>query len=175
MNLNLGESIAMAKSCSFDIVSEVNMAEVQNAVNQAVMEIRQRYDFKGSKSEIKLEEKDNQLVLISDDEYKLKSLIDVLQGKLVRRGVSLKALDYAKVEPAGGNTVRQIIKLQKGIPQDKGKEIVKFLKTLGVKVQGQIMDDQIRVSGKNRDDLQTVISAVKEKDFNIAMNFTNYR
>ena len=165
----------MAKSCSFDIVSEVNMAEVQNAVNQAVMEIRQRYDFKGSKSEIKLEEKENQLVLISDDEYKLKSLIDVLQGKLVRREVSLKALDYGKVEPAGGNTVRQFIKLQKGIPQDKGKEIVKFLKTLGVKVQGQIMDDQIRVSGKNRDDLQTVISAVKEKDFNIAMNFTNYR
>ena len=165
----------MAKSCSFDIVSEVNMAEVKNAVNQAMMEIRQRYDFKGSKSEIKLEEKDNQLTLISDDEYKLKSVIDVLQGKLVRREVSLKALDYGKVEQAGGNTVRQIIKHQKGIPQDKGKEIVKFLKTLGVKVQGQIMDDQVRVSGKNRDDLQAVISAVKEKNFDIAMNFTNYR
>ena len=165
----------MAKSCSFDIVSEVNMAEVQNAVNQAMMEIRQRYDFKGSKSEIKLEEKENQLVLISDDEYKLKSVIDVLQGKLVRREVSLKALDYGKVEQAGGSTVRQIITLQKGIPQDKGKEIVKFLKTLGVKVQGQIMDDQVRVSGKNKDDLQTVISAVKQKDFDIAMRFTNYR
>lgn len=165
----------MAKSCSFDIVSEVNLAEVQNAVNQAAMEIRQRYDFKGSKSEIKLEEKESQLVLVSDDEYKLKSVIDVLQGKLVRREVSLKALDYGKVEQSGGNTVRQIIKLQNGIPQDKGKEIVKFLKTLGVKVQGQIMDDQVRVSGKNRDDLQTVIAAVKEKDFDIAMNFTNYR
>ena len=165
----------MAKNCSFDIVSEVNMAEVQNAVNQAVMEIRQRYDFKGSKSEIKLEEKECQLVLVSDDEYKLKSVIDVLQGKLVRRKVSLKALDYGKVEPAGGNTVRQNIKLQNGIPQDKGKVIVKFLKTLGVKVQGQIMDDQVRVSGKSRDDLQAVISAVKEKDFDIAMSFTNYR
>ena len=99
----------------------------------------------------------------------------MLQSKLVRREVSLKALDYGKVEQAGGNTVRQIIKLQKGIPQDKGKEIVKFLKTLGVKVQGQIMDDQVRVSGKNRDDLQTVISAVKEKDFDIAMSFINYR
>jgi len=165
----------MAKSCSFDIVSEVNMAEVLNAVNQAVTEIRQRYDFKGSKSEIKLEEKENQLVIVSDDEYKLKSVIDVLQSKLVRREVSLKALDYGKVEQAGGNTVRQIIKLQKGIPQDKGKEIVKFLKTLGVKVQGQIMDDQVRVSGKSRDDLQAVISAVKEKDFDIAMSFTNYR
>ena len=165
----------MAKSCSFDIVSEVNMAEVQNAINQAMMEIHQRYDFKGSKSEIKLEDKENQLVLISDDEYKLKSVIDVLQGKLVRREVSLKALDYGKVEQAGGSTVRQIITLQKGIPQDKGKEIVKFLKTLGVKVQGQIMDDQVRVSGKNKDDLQTVISAVKQKDFDIAMRFTNYR
>ena len=165
----------MAKSCSFDIVSEVNMAEVQNAVNQAVMEIRQRYDFKGSKSEIKLEEKDNQLTIVSDDEYKLKSVVDVLQSKLVRREVSLKALEYGKVEPAGGNTVRQVIKLQKGIPQDKGKEIVKFLKTLGVKVQGQIMDDQVRVSGKNKDDLQAVISSVKQKDFDIAMNFTNYR
>ena len=165
----------MAKSCSFDIVSEVNMAEVLNAVNQAVTEIRQRYDFKGSKSEIKLEEKENQLILVSDDEYKLKSVTDVLQSKLVRREVSLKALDYGKVEQAGGNTVRQIIKLQKGIPQDKGKEIVKFLKTLGVKVQGQIMDDQVRVSGKNRDDLQTVISAVKEKDFDMAMGFINYR
>lgn len=165
----------MAKSCSFDIVSEVDMAEVQNAVNQAVMEIRQRYDFKGSKSEIKLEPKENQLVLVSDDEHKLKSVVDVLQSKLVRRQVSLKALDYGTVEQAGGNTVRQSIKLQQGIPQDKGKEIVKFLKTLGVKVQGQIMDDQVRVSGKNRDDLQTVIAAIKEKDFDIAMNFTNYR
>lgn len=165
----------MTKNCSFDIVSEVNMAEVKNAVNQAVMEIRQRYDFKGSKSEIKLEEKESQLVLVSDDEYKLKSVVDILQSKLVRREVSLKALDYDKVEQAGGNTVRQIIKLQKGISQDKGKEIVKFLKTLGVRVQGQIMDDQVRVSGKNKDDLQTVISAVKQKDFNIAMNFTNYR
>ena len=165
----------MAKNCSFDIVSEVNMAEVKNAVNQAVMEIRQRYDFKGSKSEIKLEEKDSQLTLISDDEYKLKSVVDVLQGKLVRREVSLKALDYGNVEQAGGSTVRQVIKLQNGIPQDKGKEIVKFLKTLGIKVQGQIMDDRVRVSGKSRDDLQAVISAVKEKNFDIAMNFTNYR
>ena len=146
-----------------------------NAVNQSVAEIHQRYDFKGSKSEIKLEEKENQLVIVSDDEYKLKSVIDVLQSKLVRREVSLKALDYGTIEQAGGNTVRQIISIQKGIPQDKGKEIVKFLKTLGVKVQGQIMDDQVRVSGKNRDDLQVVISAVKAKDFDIAMNFINYR
>jgi hypothetical protein len=165
----------MAKSCSFDIVSEVDMAEVQNAVNQAVMEIRQRYDFKGSKSEIKLELKECQLVLISDDEFKLKAVVDILQGKLVRRKVSLKALDYGTVEQAGGNAVRQVVKLQQGIPQDKGKEIVKFLKTVGVKVQGQIMDDQVRVSGKSRDDLQTTIAALKEKDFDIEMSFSNYR
>ena len=165
----------MAKSCSFDIVSEVDMAEVQNAVNQAVMEIRQRYDFKGSKSEIKLEPKECQLVLISDDEFKLKAVVDILQGKLVRRKVSLKALDYGTVEQAGGNAVRQVVKLQQGIPQDKGKEIVKFLKTVGVKVQGQIMDDQVRVSGKSRDDLQSTIAALKEKDFDIEMSFSNYR
>lgn len=165
----------MAKSCSFDIVSEVDLSEVQNAVNQAMMEIRQRYDFKGSRSEIKLESKEARLILVSDDEHKLKTVVDVLQGKLVRRKVSLQALDYGKVEPASGNTVRQAVKLQQGIPQDKGKEIVKFLKTLGLKVQGQVMDDQVRVSGKNRDDLQSVIAALKEKDFDIAMNFTNYR
>ncbi len=167
--------MAMAKSCSFDIVSEVNMPEVQNAVNQSMMEIRQRYDFKGSKSEITLESKEGQLTLISDDEHKLNTVIDVLQGKLVRRKVSLKALDYGKVEPAAGSTVRQVIKIQQGIPQEKGKEVVKFIKTLGLKIQGQVMDDQVRVSGKNRDDLQSVIAALKEKDFEIAMNFTNYR
>ncbi|KMP10328.1 hypothetical protein UZ36_07970 [Candidatus Nitromaritima sp. SCGC AAA799-C22] len=165
----------MAKSCSFDIVSEVDLSEVQNAVNQAVMEIRQRYDFKGSKSGITLESKEKQLTLASDDEHKLKSVVDILQGKLVRRKVSLKALDYGTVEPAAASTVRQVVKIQQGIPQDKGKEIVKFVKTLGLKVQGQIMDDQVRVSGKNRDDLQSVIAALKEKDFDIAMNFINYR
>ncbi len=166
----------MAKSCSFDIVSETDMAEVQNAVNQAMMEIRQRFDFKNSKSDIKLESKEHKLVLVSDDEYKLKSVIDVLQSKLVKRKVSLKALDYGKVEHAAGDTVRQTIKLQQGIPQDKGREIIKFIKGLGLKkVQSQIMDDQVRISGKNRDDLQSVIASVKEKDFDIAMQFTNYR
>ena len=131
--------------------------------------------FGGSKSEIKLEPKECQLVLISDDEFKLKAVVDILQGKLVRRKVSLKALDYGTVEQAGGNAVRQVVKLQQGIPQDKGKEIVKFLKTVGVKVQGQIMDDQVRVSGKSRDDLQTTIAALKEKDFDIEMSFSNYR
>ncbi|CAI2717260.1 YajQ family cyclic di-GMP-binding protein [Nitrospina watsonii] len=165
----------MAKSCSFDIVSEVDLSEVRNAVNQAMMEIRQRFDFKNSKSNIELEEKDNQLVLVSDDEIKLKAVIDILQGKLIKRKVPIKALDYRKVEAASGDTVRQIIGLQQGIPQDKGKEIVKFIKGLKVKVQGQVMDDQVRVTGKNRDDLQAVIAELKDQDFDIAMSFTNYR
>lgn len=165
----------MAKSCSFDIVSIVDLSEVKNAVNQSLMEIRQRFDFKNSKSDIELDEKGPRLVLTSDDDHKLKSVVEILQGKMVKRGVAVKALDYGKVEPASGNTVRQEVGIQQGIPQDKGREIVKFVKGLGVKVQGQIMDDQVRVSGKNRDDLQTVIAELKQKDFGIAMSFSNYR
>lgn len=164
-----------SKSCSFDIVSVVNLEEVQNAVNQAMTEIRQRFDFKGSKSEITLEKKDSKVVILSDDEAKLKSVIDILQSKLVKRKVSLKALDYGKVEAASGDNVRQSITIQQGIPQEKGKEVAKAIKGMGVKVQSQIMDDQLRVTGKNRDDLQTVIANLKEKDFGIAMDFTNYR
>ena len=165
----------MAKNCSFDIVSNVDLQEVKNAVNQATMEIRQRFDFKGSKSEITLDEKVPALNLISDDAHKMKSVVDILEGKLIKRQVSLKALSYGNVEPAGGNTVRQSIQLQQGIPQEKGKEIVKAVKGMKVKVQGQVMDDQVRVTGKNRDDLQEVIAELKEKDFGIAMSFTNYR
>ena len=165
----------MAKNCSFDIVSNVDLQEVKNAISQAVMEIRQRFDFKGSKSEITLDEKIPALNLVSDDEHKMKSVVDILEGKLIKRKVSLKALSYGQVEPAGGNTVRQAIQLQQGIPQEKGKEIVKAVKGMKIKVQGQVMDDQVRVTGKNRDDLQTVIAELKEKDFGIAMSFTNYR
>ncbi|NIP99984.1 MAG: YajQ family cyclic di-GMP-binding protein [Nitrospinaceae bacterium] len=165
----------MAKSCSFDIVSEVDLQEVKNAVNQSMMEIRQRFDFKGSKSDITLDEKAAALTLLSDDEHKMKSVVDILEGKLIKRKVSLKALGYGAVEPASGGTVRQTVQLQQGIPQEKGKEIVKTIKGMKIKVQGQVMDDQVRVSGKNRDDLQTVIAELKKKDFGIAMSFTNYR
>jgi len=165
----------MAKSCSFDVVSELDMNEVKNAVSQATMEIRQRFDFKNSKSEITLEEKEGHLVVISDDDHKLKSVLDILQSKLVKRKVSLKALDYGKVEPSAGGTVRQTIRLQQGISQDKGREIVKFLKGIGLKVQGQIMEDQVRVTGKNRDDLQAVIAELKAKDFGLELSFGNYR
>ena len=164
-----------SKSCSFDIVSVINLEEVQNAVNQSMAEIRQRYDFKGSKSEITLEKKENKVVVLADDDIKLKSVIDILQSKLVKRKVSLKALDYGKVEAASGDSVRQNIVIQQGISQEKGKEVAKAIKGMGVKVQSQIMDDQLRVTGKNRDDLQTVIANLKEKDFGIAMDFTNYR
>lgn len=164
-----------SKASSMDIVSEVDLSEVKNAVNQSMQEIHQRFDFKNSKSEITLEEKENKLIIISDDDHKLKSVIDILTGKLVKRQVSPKAFSYGTVENASGNTVRQVVSIQQGIPQDKAKEIVKFIKGLGLKVQGQIMDDQVRVSGKNKDDLQTVMAQLKEKDFEIAMTFTNYR
>ena len=164
-----------SKAASMDIVSEIDLSEVKNAVNQSMQEIHQRFDFKNSKSEITLEEKENNITILSDDEYKLKSVTDVLQGKLIKRKIPLEGLSYGAVEDATGGTVRQVVGIQQGIPQDKGKEIVKYIKTLGIKVQAQIMDDQVRVTGKKRDDLQEVIAKMKEKDFGIAMSFTNYR
>lgn len=164
-----------SKNSSFDIVSTIDMEEVQNAVNQAMAEIHQRFDFKGSKSEMTLDKKENKITILSDNDSKLNSVTDVLQGKLVKRKVSLKGLDYGKVEPAAGDSVRQSIVIQQGISQDKGKEIVKAIKGMGIKVQSQIMDDLLRVTGKNKDDLQDVMEKLKEKDFGIAMNFTNYR
>jgi uncharacterized protein YajQ (UPF0234 family) len=158
---------------SFDVVSTVDMQEVDNAVNQAVKEIGQRYDFKGSKSSITLE-KDG-LKVISDDDYKLKAVIDVLQSKLMKRGISIKALDYGKVEPAAGGTVRQMITIQQGISKEKGKEINAAIKESKIKVQSQIQDEQVRVTGKNRDDLQEAIALLKAKDLGIDMQFVNFR
>ena len=165
----------MSKESSFDIVSIVEIHEVINAIIQAMMEIKQRFDFKGSKSDIKLEEKDKKIVLLSDDEHKLKSVIDILQTKLVKRGVSLKALKYDKVEPATGGTVRQVITLQQGIPVEKAKEIVKIIKDTKLKVQAQIQGEQVRVAGKNKDDLQSVISLLRGKNMGIDLQFVNYR
>lgn len=163
----------MAKNCSFDIVSEVDLQEVKNAVNQTEKEIRQRFDFKGSKSELSLE--GEEIKIIADDEFKLKSVIDILQTKIIRRGISLKSLDYGKVEPAFSGNVRQIVKIQKGIDKEKSKEIVGAIKGAKLKVQAQIMDAQIRISGKNKDDLQKLIQFLKEKDFKIELQFTNFR
>lgn len=165
----------MAKENSFDIVSEVSLQEVDNAVNQTIKEITQRFDFKGSKAEVELV-KDDEIKIIAEDEYRLKSIIDILQSKMIRRGVSLKFLDYGKIEPAASGTVRQIITIKKGISTEKAKEIVAFIKQLKLKkVQAQIQDDQVRVSGKERDDLQTVIQAIKDKDFDLELQFINYR
>lgn len=165
----------MAAEHSFDIVSKVDLQEVSNAVQQAMKEISQRFDFKGSKSNIDLDKVNNQITLIGDDEYKLKAVTDILQSKLVKRGVSLKALSYGKIEPASGGTVRQVITLQQGIPTEKAKEIVKIIKDTKIKVQAQIQQDQVRVVGKNIDDLQAVIKLLKEKDLGIHMECVNYR
>ena len=163
----------MAQQNSFDIVSEVDRAEVMNAVNQTMKEVRQRFDFKDSKAAVALEEKD--LALSAEDETKLRNMNDILQQKLVRRGVPLKALSYGDPEPAAGGTVRQRAQIQQGIPQEKAKEVVRFIKDSKVKVQASIQGDMVRVSGKDRDTLQQVIASLKAKDFGINMQFTNYR
>jgi len=163
----------MAKENSFDIVSKVDYAEVTNAINQTTKEVGQRFDFKGSHATVALEDKD--LVLTAEDETKLRNMNDVLQGKLVKRNVPLKALTYEKIEPAAGGTVRQRVTIQQGIPGDKAKEIVKFIKDAKLKVQAAIQGDVVRVSGKDRDILQEVIAALKKQDFGIDMQFDNYR
>jgi uncharacterized protein YajQ (UPF0234 family) len=163
----------MAKDNSFDIVSKTDYAEVTNALNQTTKEISQRFDFKGSKATVELQQKD--LMLSAEDDTKLRNMNDILQSKLVKRGISLKALDYQKVEPAAGGTVRQLVKVQQGIPTDKAKEVVKFIKDGKYKVQASIQGETVRVSGKDRDTLQEVIAALKGKDFGIDMQFDNYR
>jgi len=163
----------MAQQNSFDIVSQVDRAEVSNAINQTMKEVQQRFDFKGSKATVALEDKE--LVLTAEDETKLRNMNDILQQKLVRRGVPLKALSYGKVEPAAGGTVRQNAEIQQGIPQDKAKDIVKSIKDSKAKVQASIQGDIVRVSGKDRDTLQQVMAGLKAKDFGINMEFTNYR
>lgn len=165
----------MAQQNSFDIVSKVDLAEVKNAVNQAMKEVEQRYDLKGTGSDIRLLDKENRLVVASRDDFTLKAVETVLQQKLVRRGVSLRALTYGTIEPAAGGTVRRSIDLQQGIPIEKAREIVKLVKKAKLKVQAAIQDDMVRVSGKNRDDLQEVIALVKEADLGIDTQFTNYR
>jgi len=158
---------------SFDIVSSVDLQEVKNAIAQATKEIQTRFDLKGSGSSVELQ--GEEIALASADEFKLKAVRDVLEERLVKRGVPLKALSYGSVDQALGATVRQRITLQKGIPTDKAREIVKLIKSAKLKVQAAIQGDQLRVSGKNRDDLQGVIRLLKGTDLGIDMQFTNYR
>jgi len=163
----------LSKESSFDIVSKVDLTEVQNAVNQARREIENRYDFKGSKSEIKLEQ--DELVIVSDDDFKLEQVKDVLHSKLIKRNVSLKGLQYGKAEPAAGGTVRQRAKLVQGIDQDNAKKINKIIKDTKLKVKSQIQDNQIRVTGKSKDDLQKVIATLRAQDLPIDLQFVNFR
>ena len=160
---------------TFDVVSKIDLAEVNNAIQQAVKEIQTRYDLKNSKSEVQLNEKDHKIMLASADEFKLKAVTDVLEQKLVKRKVPLKGLTFGAVTPAAGSSVRQEISLQQGIPIEKAREIVKLIKDSKKKVQASIQGDLVRISGKDRDTLQEVITLLRGSDFGIDMQFTNYR
>lgn len=163
----------MAKDSSFDVVSQVNMQEMDNAVNQVKKEIEQRYDFRGSNASIELEEKG--VKIAAEDEYKLETITDMLRVKMAKRGISLRCLVPGKIEPAAKNTVRQQLEIQQGIPKDKAKAIVAAIKATKLKVTAQMQDDQVHVSGAKKDDLQAVIQTLKAGDFGVDLQFINMR
>lgn len=165
----------MASDSSFDVVSKVDMAEVVNAVNQATKEMETRFDFRGSKSAIQLDEKKGELTIIGDDEMKLKNVIDILQTKLIKRGIALRALDYGKVEDAAGGTLKQVITLKQGIAQEKAKQISQAIRDSKLKVKSEIRGEELRVTAPKKDDLQAVIQLLRSKDFGIELQFSNYR
>lgn len=165
----------MASDNSFDVVSKLDLPEVNNAIQQALKEITTRYDLKDSRSHIELNEKELKLVLTSADDFKIKAVTDILQGKFAKRGVPLKNLQYGKIETAAGSTVRQEVKLQQGIPIEKAKDIVKMIKDSKLKVQASINGDLVRVSSKDRDTLQQVIALLRPADFGVELQFINYR
>ena len=166
----------MATQCSFDITSNVDLQEVDNALHQARKEVAQRYDFKGSKASIDFDPKESKLVLVADDDFKLNALWEIVQTRLVRRNVPTKNLTRGTVTPAANSTVRQEITLQQGIPSEKAKDIVKFLKDNKLKkVQASIQGDQLRITSSSKDDLQEVMRLLKEQDFGVALQFGNYR
>ena len=160
---------------SFDVVSKIEMPEVHNAVQQALKEVQQRFDLKDSHSTIEFTEKDSKILLHSKDEFKLKAVIDILQSKLIKRQVPLKGLTYGEIIPAAGSTVKQEITLQQGIAIEKARELVKKIKDSKLKVQASIQGDFVRVSGKDRDTLQSAIKLLRDADFGIDLQFTNYR
>lgn len=159
---------------SFDIVLKTDLQEVDNAINQAQKELSQRYDFRGSKSKIEWDKK-NEVTLIGDDEYKLKAVVDVLESKFAKRAISLKNLTYSKIEPAFEGTVRQKLTLAQGIPSEKAKEINRLIKDSKLKVSSQLQDEQVRVTGKKRDDLQDVMALVRKTDLGLDFDFQNFR
>jgi uncharacterized protein YajQ (UPF0234 family) len=165
----------VAQEFSFDVVSKVDAQEVSNAVQQASKEIAQRFDFRGSTSKIEWDEKEMTLTLSSDDAGKMKSVVDILETRLVKRGISLKALEYGTVQPAAGATVRQEVKVQQGIASEKARAIVKSIKDAKLKVQAAIQSDQVRISGRNKDDLQAVMTKLRGEDYGLPLQFTNYR
>jgi cyclic-di-GMP-binding protein len=166
----------MAEQCSFDVTSNVDLQEVDNALNQARKEVAQRYDFKGAKASIEFDQKDSKLVLVADDDFKLNALWEIVQTRLVRRNVPTKNLTRGTVIPAANSTVRQEISLQQGIPVEKAKDIVKFLKDAKLKkVQASIQGDQLRVTSPSKDDLQEAMRQLREQDFGVALQFGNYR
>ncbi len=160
---------------SFDIAVNVNLQEVDNAINQAQKEILQRYDFKGSKSKIEWDEKKKEITLLGDDDYKLKALTDIVQSKLIKRGISIKNMVFGSKESALEGTIRQKVTLQQGIPSDKAKKINQLIKDAKLKVQSQIQDEQVRVTGKKRDDLQEAMAMVRQADLGLDFEFTNFR
>ena len=160
---------------TFDVVSKIDLPEVSNAVQQALKELHQRYDLKDSHSSIELNEKDRKIVLTSQDEFKIKAVLDILQQKLVKRQVPLKGLTFGTITPAAGSSVRQEISLQQGIPIEKAREIVRIIKESKKKVQASIQGDLVRIAGKDRDTLQEVIALLKQTDLGIDMQFTNFR
>ena len=164
----------MAETHSFDIVCKVEMHEVHNAVDQAKKQLAVRYDFKGSKSSITLNA-DDSITLIADDDYKMGSLTEIVKEKLTKRNIPIKALNFGKAESALGGAIRQVITFQSGIPMEKAKEIVKFIKSLKLKVQAQIQEDKVRVSGQKIDDLQAIMKAIKDQDYDFAIQFVNYK
>jgi hypothetical protein len=164
----------MAEMHSFDIVCKVEMHEVNNAVDQAKKQVSVRYDFKGSKSSITLNN-DNSITLVADDDYKMRCLTDILKEKLEKRGIPPKSLNFGKTEKALGGTIRQVLTFQSGIPVEKARELVKFIKGLKLKVQPQIQEDKVRVSGQKIDDLQAIIKAIKDQNYDFAMQFINFK
>lgn len=160
---------------SFDIVSKVDMAEVVNAVQQTTKEMSSRFDFKGSKSTISLDEKKGEITVVGDDDMKLKNVLDILQTKLVKRGIALRALEFGKVEDAAGGTLRQVLTLKQGIAQDKAKQITSAVRDSKIKVKSEIRGEEIRVSGPKKDDLQATIQILRGKDFGIELQFINFR
>jgi len=165
----------MAENFSFDIVSEINWQEIDNAINQARKEIQQRYDFKGSKSSIDYSQKEKTITIMADDDYKLKAVIDIMQNKFVKRAIPLKSMKYKTAEQAGGNMLRQLVEVQQGISKDNAKMIAKMIKDSKLKVQAAIQDEQVRVSGRSKDDLQSAINIVKNAELDFAVQFVNYR